>query len=131
MLDLYKVQVEKKDDSELYQITCEELGIQYTVSGTKEQITTSIKEMILRNAILRFSQGTPQPHPTQEFPEGTFYFLTDVYREVQTRLGKQAVRKNISLPEWMDTKLKYLDIDASSLFQEAAMKAIKEYETQR
>ncbi len=51
--------------------------------------------------------------------------LTEQYRKEFS----QPVRRNISLPEWMDRQLRRRDIDASRLFQAAAEAKLRETES--
>lgn len=53
------------------------------------------------------------------------YITTDIETKFKT-LESGSVRKNISLPTWMDIRLKTNGIDASALFQEAANKKLEE-----
>lgn len=54
------------------------------------------------------------------------YLYINVEREFRIRKNT-TVRKNISLPEWMDVRLRETGTDASKLFQNAAEAYIKQF----
>lgn len=96
----------------------------YDIAITADTYDNAVR--LIRECII--GEGTSRkdfdPADVSDNSDGTAaYFCIDMEREFRIR-NTASVRKNITLPEWMDISLRELDVDASKLFQEAALKRI-------
>jgi len=93
-----------------------------------DNAVAGLKRLIEEAGILMLKSGERIPSPVAlniQPNQTAVYFSTDIDSKFKAS-ASSSVRKNISLPSWMDIKLRTNNIDASALFQEAANAKFKE-----
>jgi hypothetical protein len=99
-------------------------------ADTVENAVRSMKNQIEQEGVNRMKNGKDLPRGAtfdEEKDADTVYIATDIelkFKESAT----ESVRKNISMPAWMDIQLRKYGVDASKLFQEAATAYIEKQE---
>ena len=94
---------------------------------TIEQSLTGIKRQLLHQGIMLLKAGEELP-PTNfryETETTSCYIDVDIYQEFQNS-ATELVRRNITMPTWMDIRLRHYNVNASNLFQAAATKFLEE-----
>lgn len=104
-------------------------------ADTLEHAITAAKRLIEQEGVLKMKAG--EHLPVSDFDEET-HTSGEKYVFVQVDIDKafresatESVRKNISLPAWMDIRLRYYDVDASRLFQDAALAFLETKESEQ
>lgn len=122
MNKVYMVTVSKYSDNHV-----EALFSPYDIritADTYEHVIELMRECIVGEGVKRKDFNPDSTNDTSDIDGGGHAFLwIDMEREYKIR-NTASVRKNITLPEWMDTNLRELGVDASKLFQEAALEYI-------
>lgn len=124
-MEWYKVKVEKTKGGYYAESKEFDVGVN---ADTEEHAVSSLKKLIVEKGLLIMREGKTIPVPCNidyESNAAYVYLEFDMQKAFRESLS-ESVRKNISLPAWMDLQLRNLGIDASKLFQEAAMKKIDE-----
>ena len=122
MFTLYKVHIRPEADSGGGHITATFSPYNIQVDAdTEAHVVYLIRDLIITEAIKRKDFESVS---LDDIGEGSFVYLyIDIEREFKFR-HNGTVRKNISLPEWMDMQLRDPEVDASKLFQNAAQEYI-------
>ena len=98
----------------------------YDIIIDSDEASSAIKE--LRRCMIQegINRKDFMPKETTDMGSGDpVYFDIDV--EAEFRSGRTtAVRRNVTLPEWLDQELRAYDADGSKLFQNAAINYINE-----
>ena len=95
-------------------------------ADTKTDAIRTIKDCIIKESVKRKNFDIEE---LQDTTPDTTEIITEIDIEKAFRLThSNIVRRNISLPEWLDIKLRDLDTDASKLFQDAAKEYIAQHE---
>jgi hypothetical protein len=95
-----------------------------------ENAVRAMKNQIEQEGVIRMKNGEDIPKSSTLDENGetaNVYIATDIalkFKESAT----ESVRKNISMPAWMDIQLRKYGADASKLFQDAAVAYINEQE---
>lgn len=95
-------------------------------ADTIDNVCQLIRECIIGEGVER-KDFEPKKVSDESGSAITCFIMIDMEREYKIR-NTASVRKNITLPEWMDITLRELGVDASKLFQDAAIKYIAEAE---
>ena len=102
-------------------------------AGRLEDAVEGVRRECEDAAMRLLMEGKPLPadEPLDKNWTGkALYFRTSVQEDYEA--GNQApVRRNISMPAWLDKMLRRNNIDASKLFQEAAVARLSEIERTR
>ena len=100
-------------------------------ADTLENAIRAIKDLIEKEGCLRLKNGETIPESIFDkhyYEKGTVlpnhndnivFVQVDIEKKFRDS-ASESVRKNISMPMWMDIMLRYYNVDASRLFQEAA-----------
>ena len=89
-------------------------------ADTLENGIRAMKEKIEQEGVLRLRRGECIPESNIDISDtSTIFIQVDIDKKFRDS-ASQSVRKNISMPEWMDIQLRYYNVDASKLFQDAA-----------
>lgn len=123
MSTLYKIRVRPEEDPEGIHFTATFSPYNIQIDADNEDdVINAVKEVIISEAVKRKDFGSQK---LEDNGEGTqVYLYLDIEREFKIRHA-DSVRRNISLPEWMDIQLRDLGVDASKLFQTAALEYIQ------
>ena len=97
-------------------------------AATSQEALSLLNGEIIKEAIKMVRYGKPFPEPTKTIEKNGIYLTVDFHNLFRETFPQENTRRNITLPAWMDYKLRLYGIDASPLFQEAANNAILEYE---
>ena len=130
-MELYRI--EAKEVSHGWMLSCPAFGI--TVDSGPEEFDKAIqalKVMIADEARQRLFKGEFLPQDTKldttcDEKKIIIYMETDFSNRFIAETS-ETVRRNISMPAWMDLRLRKNGIDASRLFQDAAIKKLNELE---
>lgn len=103
-------------------------------ADTLENVINAAKNQIEQKGVLLLKNGEQIPNSNMIQDDtlskpgvSVIYIQTDIEKKFRDS-ATESVRKNISMPAWMDIKLRYYGVDASKLFQEAATDFIKNKE---
>lgn len=93
-------------------------------ADTIENAISAAKRQIEQEGVLMMKNGKqiPEPKVYLNFNTGDasrIYVEVDIEKKFKDS-ATESVRKNISMPSWMDIQLRYYGVDASKMFQEAA-----------
>lgn len=125
-MELYKVFISKTGHGFLARNKEFDVAID---ADTIEHALSAIKKKVEAVGIQIMQKGCFCPNPCEitELPEDdtVFYIQTEIEKKFKDS-ASDSIRRNISMPAWMDLQLRQNDIDASKLFQEAAAKKLKE-----
>ena len=111
----YEVEIRKKPDH--VEAECKAFGKK--VNGPDEAtVIRLIKEEVETEGVLLKREGKALPEPDEM--SGALVIEPDFDKKVKEK-ATQTVRRNITLPEWMDVEIRERQIDASKLFREAYM----------
>lgn len=96
---------------------------------TIENGINAMKNQIEQEGVLRLRNGEsiPEPKIDMDFidPDVSAIFVqVDIEKKFKDS-ATESVRKNISMPAWMDIQLRYHHVDASKLFQDAALEYLE------
>lgn len=132
MLTLFKIHIKKEQDSGGNHVTG--FFSPYDLAITADDETELAEAMYDQLAKESIEKKDFNNRLLEDKTEGddleTLYLYIDVEREFRIRKNT-TVRKNISLPEWMDVRLRETGIDASKLFQNAAIACIEKYANEK
>lgn len=124
-MELYQVTVQKTQHG--YLTTQSDFGIAID-ADTIENAMSAMKNQIEQEGVLRLKNGESLPEAKLILEDGnTIYVSTDIKKKFKES-ATESVRKNISMPAWMDIQLRYYGVDASKLFQEAAITYLEKEE---
>ena len=103
-------------------------------ADTLENVINAAKNQIEQKGVLLLKNGEQIPNSNiiqddtlSKSGVSVIYIQTDIEKKFRDS-ATESVRKNISMPAWMDVKLKYYGVDASKLFQDAETDFIKDKE---
>lgn len=103
-------------------------------ADTLENVINAAKNQIEQKGVLLLKNGEQIPNSNiiqdDMSPKpgiSVIYIQTDIEKKFRDS-ATESVRKNISMPAWMDIKLRYYGVDASKLFQDAVTDFIKNKE---
>lgn len=123
---IYEVKLRQEDgfftaESEAFQISCS--------ADDPTDAVNSLNGELAKEIILLMRKGKPVP-PSCEISlgGGGIYMQVDADRLFRESFKSTMVRRQVSLPAWMDYKLRLYGTDVSKLLQKAAQKEIKKYE---
>lgn len=118
-MELYAVTVRETDHGYLAIQSDFDMAID---ADTLDNAIIAMKNQIEQEGSLRMKNNEEIPKPTiLEKSEGNIiYVQTDIEKRFKDS-ATESVRKNISMPAWMDIRLRYYSVDASKLFQDAAI----------
>ena len=93
-------------------------------ADTIENAICAARNQIEQLGVLKMKNGEPIPEPKIDMdfasPNANVVFVNvDIEKKFKDSAA-ESVRKNISMPSWMDIQLRYYGVDASKMFQEAA-----------
>lgn len=121
---MYKILVTKDDDG--YSLESREFDLTLLAQSFDEGMEM-MRGQITNLGVDLLSRGVALPTKIDDgYVPSSVYLDIDFDKEFR-RLRNSSVRKNISLPEWMDVQLKVYGIDSSKLFQEAATRLLDSY----
>jgi hypothetical protein len=121
---VYMISVVKADDHVEARFSPYNITI---TADTYEHAIELMRECIIGEGTKRKDFDPDDVSDKSDTDCGQAFLWIDMEREYKIR-NTSSVRKNITLPEWMDTTLRELGVDASKLFQDAAIKFIMESE---
>lgn len=128
-MQIYKLLVEKTKYG--YLVTQPDFGVAID-AGTLEKAISAAKNQIEQEGVIKLRTGERLPETKIDedfFAPEVSVILVEVDIEKKFRdSASESVRKNISMPAWMDIKLRYHGVDASKLFQDAAMAYLEKKE---
>lgn len=124
-MNIYKVDIKKGNMG--YSAELKEFDIGCTADTIDKAVSTLYGE-VLKKGVMIIKSGKSIPE-SSEVEENSLYITVDFERALRESFSTETSRRNITLPTWMDYKLRLYGVDASRLFQEAAEKFIKEYES--
>lgn len=99
-------------------------------ADTLENAISAIREQIEQEGVIRLKNGKTLPESSflvaaeNSNDESIIYIQVDIEKKFRDS-ATESVRKNISMPAWMDIQLRYYGVDASKLFQDAAVAFLK------
>lgn len=126
-MNVYKVDIKKNIGRCRYLAESKDFEIGCTATSVDKAVALLNGE-IIKEAIRLIKSGKPIPESSSIEDDG-IYLTVDFDRALRESFKTETSRRNITLPTWMDYKLRLYGIDASRLFQEAAEKAIEEHES--
>ena len=131
-MELYRIEAKKVDHG--WMITSPAFGI--TVDAGDDELESGVKalkRLMADEAQARLDKGLFLPvnnkleHSDIDTGNIVMYVETDFGGRFIARTS-ETVRRNISMPAWMDLRLRANNIDASRLFQDAAVRKLEELE---
>lgn len=123
---IYKINTRQEEDdffvaeSETFQISCSADNLTDAVNSLNGELAKEI--------ILLMRKGKPIPKSCEVSLDGGIYMQVDADRLFRESFKSTMVRRQVSLPAWMDYKLRLYGTDVSKLLQKAARKEIKKHE---
>lgn len=120
MNHVYKVAVKQNENSVSGHFSPYDITIH---ADNVDNVLKLLRDVMITEGVSRRDFKPESRDDTTEFENADVthaYLYIDMDHEFRIR-NTASVRKNITLPEWMDIKLRELDVDASKLFQEAAL----------
>lgn len=89
----------------------------------------AIKSLVAAEAAARLDRGEflPADDPLGPDPSGIALYIDTDFQESFVRRS-ETVRRNVSVPGWIDARLRRNNIDGSRLFQDAALEKLAELE---
>jgi len=125
---VYKVYVRSTDFG--YTVTQPDFNFIIDAEQLEDAINAMIAKIEMESMVLMINK---LPIPTSDLTtntedEPTVLISVDLTKKIKEN-NTEAVRKNISMPAWMDMQLRYYDVDASKLFQEAALRFLEDKKT--
>lgn len=121
-MQIYKLLVTKTKHGYLAEQADFDIAID---ADTLENVINAAKNQIEQEGVLRLKNGEPIPESNVDddgmakLEASAIYVQTDIEKKFRDS-ATESVRKNISMPSWMDIQLRYYGVDASKMFQEAA-----------
>lgn len=122
----YKIKARQEGDdffvaeSEAFQISCSANNLTDAVNALNGELTKEI--------VLLMRKGKPIPSSCKISPDGGIYMQVDADRLFRESFKSIMTRRQVSLPTWIDYKLRLYGVDVSKLLQKAALKEIKKHE---
>jgi predicted RNase H-like HicB family nuclease len=116
-------------DEDTFKVTFPDLPSVITCGWSVEEALAMAKEALGAYLEMCVDAGEPLPSPTKphlvKAPSGGFVSLVDVDM-VQFRIqyGSKAVKKTLSLPEWMNNMAEKRNINFSAVLQNALRKEL-------
>lgn len=128
-MEFYRIEANRKA-SHGYALYSPAFGI--TVDAGEDELDKAVKAMrglMAEEAEKRLAAGELLPADDElgDVDGPVFYMQTDFEGQFVARTN-ETVRRNISMPAWMDLRLRRHNVDASRLFQDAAAAKLKELE---
>lgn len=102
-------------------------------ADTIENAVCAMKNQIEQNGVIKLKNGEALPEGIDsQIAKGEYviYITTDIENKFKES-ARESVRKNISMPSWMDIQLRRYGVDASKLFQDAAVSYLEKQESRR
>lgn len=134
-MELYKIIAEPNEHG--WEVSCPAFGITVDASDDSELdgAVTALKGLMAAAATRKLEQGDFLPADNKLDPgdisgEGSIvlYVETDFVARFIAKTS-ETVRRNVSMPAWMDLRLRRNNVDASRLFQDAAAAKLAEMES--
>lgn len=130
-MELYRIVVNRTPHG--YLATQEEFDLAID-ADTLGNAVQAMKNQIEQEGAIRLKNGEALPEEEIESQnvkgEYVVYVSTDIERKFKES-ASESVRKNISMPAWMDIQLRRYGVDASKLFQDAAVSYLERQESKR
>lgn len=124
-MNIYKVDIRRTTE-----VMCTAESKEFEIGCTADSLDRAMSLLygeIINNGVLLLRSGKEIPE-SSKVEEGNLYITVDFDRALRESFKSETSRRNVTLPTWMDYKLRLYGIDASRLFQDAAEKAIEKYE---
>ena len=126
ILEIYPVRLEYHDDDGNYSYSLTQDDFEINIYGpTLEKALEVLKEAIEQEGVVLLETGENLPKPSTTSDSSVIYIQTDIEHRFKQKSASNAIRKNVSLPAWMDIELKKYNVDASKLFQEAVLEYLR------
>lgn len=99
---------------------CDELDIKIH-ADTREHAMANITAYIDSEVTQRIKEG--KDIPRSEYKDGEYTYLYDIDKILKDQ-STEMVRRSISLPMWLDNRIKNSGLDSSKIFREAILKEL-------
>lgn len=128
-MERYKIIISETDHG--LQASCPAFGI--AVDAFSDQMDPAVDalcRLMEREAMDRLERGDflPADEPIETKPGMAVLYVRTDYQDTFVRKS-ETVRRNVSIPSWIDVRLRRNNVDASRLFQDAALAKLTELET--
>lgn len=132
-MERYLFRMEQRDDQG-WTVLCPAFDITVDADDPEDAVR-ACRRLVEAAGRQRLLDGLPLPDGLQgiaEMPHGGQWLmcefsLLDDYKQENAR----PVRRTVSLPEWLDKMIRCRGLDASRLFQDAAIEKLKEMDLER
>lgn len=127
-MERYKIILSETDHG--LQASCPAFGI--TVDALSDQMDPAVDalcRLMEREAMDRLDRGEflPADEPIETKPGMAVLYVRTDYQDTFIRKS-ETVRRNVSIQSWIDARLRRNNVDASRLFQDAALAKLAELE---
>lgn len=127
-MERYKILMEKADHG--WTLSSPAFGIKIdALDGELDGAVGAMKRLMEKEAMARLEQGEFLPADDPLDPEsGAAVLYVETAFEDGFVKSSETVRRNVSFPAWVDARLRRNNVDASRLFQDAALARLAELE---
>lgn len=132
-MSLFKILVRTEADSGGEHVTAIFSPFEVQIDAdTIDDLYEPVRKMLINQCIKRKLYTVTSLADTTPGEPGDcyFYMSIDVERE-QRMMYSATVRRSVSLPEWIDNRLRDLDADVSGILQRAALDYINKYSSSK
>ncbi len=126
----YRIDITKTDHGWAAQCKAFEATIDAAVLDDAVTAVRAECEDIARRLLMEGRQLPADEPLDPDWPGKALYFQTSIQEDYEAS-NQAPVRRNVSMPAWLDKMLRRSNVDASRLFQEAAMAKLREMEQER